>query len=797
MTVRNNGLSCGGIERQIVAAAQYFHAKENPVRLLCFNIESQYGNDFFLPEARRFCTEVQQFSLNEIDKSQLNTVRRMVAGLLQGCDQKLRDTISCLALWLLVMRPHLLQIWHGDCVEMLLAAVIAGVPHIILSGQSLSPLRRSPYGFEGIEESLAFPILSNLMRLPGMYMTNNSRAGCRDYENWLGLPPGKVTYTPNLFDLTQWPSPDAERVAALRQDIGLPEQARVLGGMFRFYSVKDPELWVCTALRACAVNPDLYAVVGGEGDALPALKERIAATPFAKRVLFPGIIADVPAFLSLCDVFLHTAHVEGLPNAVLEAQACQVPVVTTRCGGVADIVAHGESGFVVDERDENVLARYIGHILNHADFAEQAGRHGRERVAQHFAPEVVMSPLEHLYARILGGEKKTHGTNGVAAASTARVDVLGEKAPLVSIVLPTYNHLDFLPAAVDSILCQTYPNYELIIVNDGSTDGTSSYLETLTSQRIRILDGPNTRLPTALNRGFALAQGVYRTWTSADNICLPHFCETLVRALEATPDAGFASAPFARIDGRGIVFDHLPGRPVYDRMFCNNEAGAAFMYRTEIARRVGDYDPELEGAEDWDMWLRILDVTRPVYVPSLLYQYRWHDASMRVRISDKVRQSSQRTANRALQRLEQRGGIGALYPQIAQCEDKKLAIFHANLIFGSRMIEAGSFLKEHAVDYLARAHALQPNDLVAMGNYAVALAWHGRVAEAEQLFARGMAVDSQAFGRLRDDCTRQQKNVGTYYFGCATIQCPGTQESELMRRVEQAQLVYNGTQFLD
>lgn len=784
----SNGLTCGGVERQVVSGAQYFHDKGCSITLLCLNVEARYGNAFFLADARRCCRSVLQFSPDQIDMAALGHVRNIVATLLQGCSPYLRDSIACLALWLLRVRPRLLQIWNADNLEPLLAAVIAGVPHIVIAGQSLSPLRRSPYGFEGVDEGLGFTILANIMRLPGVYMTNNSRAGCRDYENWLGLPRGTVTCTPNVFDLAQWPRPDAARIAALRQHLGLPEGARVLGGLFRFVSIKDPELWVCTALRACAEHPDLYAVVGGDGPELPALKERIAASPFAGRILFPGAIKDVPAFLSLCTAFLHTAHVEGLPNVVLEAQAYETPVVTTRCGGVADIVAHGESGFIVDDRDENVLARHIDLVLRHPDFATQAGHVGRERVARDFCPEVAMPPLWNLYETILAGGDEVASLSK-RAASAAGLEVGKEASPLVSIVLPTYNHLQFLPAAVDSVLGQTYPNVELIIVNDGSTDGTAAYLETLASPRVRVLNGPNTRLPSALNRGFALARGEYLTWTSADNVCLPHFCETLVRALEAIPQAGFASAPFARINDRGFVMDRLCGEAALDRMLCQNDGMAAFMYRRDVALQAGEYNPDLEGAENWDMWLRILELARPVYVPSLLYHYRWHDNSMRVVLSDKVMQSSLRTAHRALQRLEKRGGVAALYPQIAECADRELALFHANLILGSRMLHPDSFLKAKAVDYLACAHALRPDNATALGNYAVALAYHGREAEAQALFRKGESIDARTFSQLRESCARQHNHVGTFSFCCPTLPCPGAGESELVRRVEKARLV--------
>ena len=397
----NHGLPCGGVERQIVAGAQYFQTKGRPVRLLCYNLEPRYGNAFFLPQARTYCSAVQAFSLDQVDLTRLGALRAMVSGILQGCSPELRDTIACLALWFAHLRPRLLQIWNGDNIAALLAAVIAGVPRIVLACRSLSPARRSPYGFEGVNATLAHVLLSHLLRLPGIYLTNNSRAGCRDYEAWLDLPSGTITHTPNVFDLAQWPRPDASRTALLRRRLGLPNHARVLGGLFRFLSIKDPELWVCTALRACAAHPGLYAVVGGGGPERHALKQSIAQSPFADRVLFPGTIKDVSAFLALCDVFLHTAHVEGLPNVVLEAQACQVPVVSTLCGGVADIVVHGQTGFVVDEREEQVLARYVGHILSHPEFAAQAGRRARTHVAQTFAPDIVMPVLEQLYARLL------------------------------------------------------------------------------------------------------------------------------------------------------------------------------------------------------------------------------------------------------------------------------------------------------------------------------------------------------------------------------------------------------------
>lgn len=88
--------------------------------------------------------------------------------------------------------------------------------------------------------------------------------------------------------------------------------------------------------------------------------------------------------------------------------------------------------------------------------------------------------------------------------------------PAISVVLPTYNQADFLPAAFESVLVQTWDDFELIIVNDGSTDNTQAVLQSyLHHPRIRIITQPNKKLPGALNSGFAVAKGRYLTWTSS------------------------------------------------------------------------------------------------------------------------------------------------------------------------------------------------------------------------------------------------------------------------------------------
>lgn len=260
----------------------------------------------------------------------------------------------------------------------------------------------------------------------------------------------------------------------------------------------------------------------------------------------------------------------------------------------------------------------------------------------------------------------------------------------VSVVLPSYNHLAFLPRAVSGILNQSFQDFELIIVNDGSQDGTAAYLATLTDPRVIVINRDNGGLPSALNRGFAEAGGEYRTWTSADNVTSPVWLEELVQALDAAPaNVGFVNSNFAIIDEDDHLVRVHRGSPLnYDSLAAKNAGVASFLYRSTVAEQVGDYDVSLNGAEDWDMWLRILDVCDAAHVDSVLYYYRVHSNSMTSSMPDKVA-----TASRSvLDKLQQRHGgtldLDRFYPALRHAPDQAQARWQAKARLASFLTES-------------------------------------------------------------------------------------------------------------
>jgi glycosyltransferase involved in cell wall biosynthesis/arylsulfatase A-like enzyme len=303
-----------------------------------------------------------------------------------------------------------------------------------------------------------------------------------------------------------------------------------------------------------------------------------------------------------------------------------------------------------------------------------------------------------------------------------------------SIVLPTYNHLKFLPLAIESVLTQTHTDFELVIVNDGSTDGTREWLDRLTDPRIKVIHQDNTRLPAALNAGFRAATGSLLTWISADNWCAPTFLETLMGALAAYPDAGFVSSAYACIDERGNIIK-IHRNPDYSlhTLMSGNPGTASFMYRRACHDDVGYNDTDLEGAEDWDMWLRIHERFRTVYVPDVLYYYRYHANSMTAQKQERVTEAGRQTITKLYQRNKGAFDISRIYPAIAQCANKPKAVTEACFDFGSALLRSPFNPVDAAIKCFEEARRAAPRDRAIASNLAIAYGVAKRFDDAERV----------------------------------------------------------------
>lgn len=204
-------------------------------------------------------------------------------------------------------------------------------------------------------------------------------------------------------------------------------------------------------------------------------------------------------------------------------------------------------------------------------------------------------------------------------------------APAISVVLPTYNGSRYLAEAIDSCLCQTFTNWELIIVDDASTDATHDISDGYVKRdsRIRYIRSEiNMKLPGALNIGFTHALGNFFTWTSDDNLCEPRWLSRLMEMMQSRSDIDIVYTDYALIDENGRVTTEqvTVKKPCY--LVLGNIIGPSFLYRREVHEQLSGFDEALFLVEDYDFWLRASICFRMQAVHEVLYRYRIHGGSL-------------------------------------------------------------------------------------------------------------------------------------------------------------------------
>lgn len=204
------------------------------------------------------------------------------------------------------------------------------------------------------------------------------------------------------------------------------------------------------------------------------------------------------------------------------------------------------------------------------------------------------------------------------------------KGPLVSVMMPTYNGAAYLREAIDSILDQTYASWELIIVDDGSTDETPAILQSYCRQhtRIKAYRIPHGGRGKARNKCLEEASGKYIAVCDSDDISLPNRFKVQVEFLETHPDIGVVSAQMLHFDVHNMPkrlysYPETPERiqARFDKGKMGVSNGAS-MFRRELIDKVGAYSEECLRAQDLEFFLRVNEVSRFASLPHDLLLYR-------------------------------------------------------------------------------------------------------------------------------------------------------------------------------
>jgi glycosyltransferase involved in cell wall biosynthesis len=318
--------------------------------------------------------------------------------------------------------------------------------------------------------------------------------------------------------------------------------------------------------------------------------------------------------------------------------------------------------------------------------------------------------------------------------------------PKISVVMSVYNSSRFLKPAIDSVLAQTFTDFEFLVINDGSTDDSAQILASYTDPRIRAIDQPNQGLVVALNVGIQQAGSPLIARMDADDICLPDRLQLQYDYLSVHPDIALLGGFIETIDedGRTLapqlvyplthqqLWTQLGRKPM---VICH----PAVMYRRDAAIDVGLYDSAFTVAEDAEFFARLMSKYHAATLPKVVLRYRLVRSGMSsmkkeqgLRVAELVANLIDQTPSGTLLRPtdEQRRQVGAR-PTAPPRSTAPREIEAAYRLRIGRELLRGRQWSRAAVEYLVAAKN-KPFDWHAYAGLACALLHHGRARPAPE-----------------------------------------------------------------
>ncbi len=217
------------------------------------------------------------------------------------------------------------------------------------------------------------------------------------------------------------------------------------------------------------------------------------------------------------------------------------------------------------------------------------------------------------------------------------------QTPLISVIVPAYNAEKTIARTLDSVLAQTYSNFELLVIDDGSEDATLDIIKSVSDYRLKVFSYPHQGHSAARNHGLDQAVGEYVALIDADDLWTPDKLEAQLHALQSHPEAAVAYSwtNFIDQDDRFLrtgSYINVKGN-VYRKLLGTNfiENGSNPLIRRSALTAVGKFDETLITSPDWDMWLRLAARYGFVCVeaPQILYRVSTHSVSANVRGMEK------------------------------------------------------------------------------------------------------------------------------------------------------------------
>jgi glycosyltransferase involved in cell wall biosynthesis len=365
-----------------------------------------------------------------------------------------------------------------------------------------------------------------------------------------------------------------------------------------------------------------YWIVGG-GPAQESLEHMATALGIGSRVRFLGELprTEVLRTLPQCDVLVHPSLHESGGFVCAEAMAAGRPVICLDLGGPG-VQVTAETGFKVRAGTPRQviqdMAAAMDALAKSRALRIEMGNASRTRVREALSTRVLGEQFRRWYDEATGIRFRKEPARKVNLISTS---------PRVSVVMPTYNKAQWLQQSIDSVIAQTLTDWELIIVDDGSTDETADILARYDDPRITIVTLPkNVGRARARNLALEIARGRYIAICDSDDVSAPTRFEEHAAFLDANPQIGIVSSHLRLLAANRTALVVFPiDHESIARRFARGKMGIAHgasMIRADCFKQLGGYCEDLRAAEDFELFRRFLTRYRFETLPKELLLYR-------------------------------------------------------------------------------------------------------------------------------------------------------------------------------
>jgi len=274
------------------------------------------------------------------------------------------------------------------------AAWLAGVRHIVHT-----PHGHVFYGYYGKFISQLFIMIEQITSRISDKIITLTDIGKAEHVKWKIAKEAKFT---TIYSGVEWQKfePDYNRMAQYRQQFDIPEGAFVFGSVARLEPVKGHVYLIEAMVKVAAKFPDTKLVLVGEGALRKELEEKCRVLNLESRVIFTGHQADVTNWIHLMDVFMLGSLNEGMGRVILEAMACERPVIASRTGGIPELVVEGQTGLLVKPGDTDGLAEAMIHLYENRREVKVFGIEGKSLVTHIFSMDKMIEDIEGLYQEL-------------------------------------------------------------------------------------------------------------------------------------------------------------------------------------------------------------------------------------------------------------------------------------------------------------------------------------------------------------------------------------------------------------